>query len=159
MVNREKRMIATGLIRRFASAEITNDEFVEAFPRDKADPALKAIDECLWYCYDDLQTHTLTGKHALTAEGQELFVRCCTFLESDLEYEWPPGIHGPSIPILFVNAFLFYARLVGFKDAGVTWEKRRHDRLMTIGDYEAWPFMRAEDLEVSRSLPPNFRRG
>ena len=150
-MNRAKRTIAADLIQRFPSAEITNDDFVEDFPNDKADPALRAIEECLWYCYDDIQSHTLTGRYALTAVDQELFARCCTFLESELEYEWPPGIHGPSILMPFVNAFFFFARLVGFKDAGVPWEKRRHDHLMTIRDYESWPFIRAEDLETYRA--------
>jgi len=91
MINREKRDIARRLVEKFLAAEITNDDFVNDYPcREKDDRVIVAIYERLWGFWDDRRTHTLTGKHDLNPEARALFERCIAFLNSDLEYEWPP---------------------------------------------------------------------
>lgn len=85
MVDRQSRLRAANLIQDFQPAAITNDELVDTFPRSP-DRAIVAIRSMLWFCYDDLREHRLTGKWALTKEGEELFERCILFLKTDLEY-------------------------------------------------------------------------
>jgi hypothetical protein len=41
---------------------------------------------CFGSAYDDLHEHCLTGKHALTSEGEMLVDRCILFLNTNLEY-------------------------------------------------------------------------
>jgi hypothetical protein len=142
VVNCEKRTIASRLIARFASGEISNDDFVDEFPDDPADPALEAIRECLWYSYDDMSAHTLTAKHALTSEGLEVFNRCRAFLASGREYEWPTGIFRPSLLMLLLH-------IPGLNGVRVRREKRELDRLNSLGSFDAWPFLRAADAVAS----------
>jgi hypothetical protein len=85
MVDKQSRLKAANLIEEFKRGSITNDEFVAAFPRSP-DGAIRAIYSILWFCYDDLREHRLTGKWALTDEGEQLFGRCILFLKTDLEY-------------------------------------------------------------------------
>ena len=85
MLDKENRLKAATLIQDFRQGRITNDEFVAAFPRSQ-DRAIQAISKMLWFCYDDLREHRLTGKHALTAEGEMLVDRCILFLNTNLEY-------------------------------------------------------------------------
>ena len=87
MVNREQRAEARELILQFMAGEITNDDFGDAFPAKTEDAALRAIDQMLWFWYDDLKTHRLTGKHELLPEEKEMGERCALFLATDLEYE------------------------------------------------------------------------
>jgi hypothetical protein len=91
MINREKRDLARCLIEKFLACQITNDDFVNAYPcREKKDRVIVAIYDRLWGFWDDRHTHALTGKHDLDPEARKLFERCIAFLNSDLEYEWPP---------------------------------------------------------------------
>ena len=85
MVDKQSRLKAATLIQDFKRGSITNDEFVAIFPRSD-DAAIGAIRSMLWFCYDDLREHHLTGNYALTEEGEQLFDRCILFLKTDLEY-------------------------------------------------------------------------
>ena len=85
MVDKQSRLKAANLVQDFKSGRITNDEFVAAFPSSD-DAAIMAIRSMLWFCYDDLREHRLTGKWALTDDGENLFNRCILFLKTDLEY-------------------------------------------------------------------------
>ena len=89
MVDRPARDRAAALVRDFRDGRIDNDRFADDFPARSDDRALRAIYSMLWYSYDDLHRHRLTGKHALTPMGTALFDRCIAFLESDEEYAWP----------------------------------------------------------------------
>jgi len=106
MVNPEKRQIAKRLIDQFLACEITNDEFNDLFPDDKADPGLKAIYSNLWGYYDERHTHKLHGEHTLRPETRELFERCAVFLSAGLEYEWPP--------YNWISSWYGLMRLLGF---------------------------------------------
>lgn len=85
MLDKENRLKAARLIQEFRQGYITNYQFVDAFPRSE-DKAIQAISSMLWFSYDDVREHRLTGKRALTAEGEMLIDRCILFLNTNLEY-------------------------------------------------------------------------
>lgn len=138
MVDRHARDIAAEALREFMEGLISNDEYEQRFPRNKDDPALWAVHEQIWLSYSDLKEHTLTGKHALTDEARAVFQRCILFLRSDLEFQWPP----PKIRLWYG-----ILRLLGFG-----WLlKRREAQEMSVGEVDAWPFLRkAQYEEASR---------
>ena len=133
MVISEKRRLASELISRYLSREITNDRFSEDFPRDRRDPALDAIWSNLWPYYCDTHSHRAEGKHQLSAEAIDLFVRCIAFLQTELEYEWPAH------------------KWIGFEY--LLWRllrrgkrvERKFDAFKSHGDFEVWPFIRRDD--------------
>ncbi len=94
MVYRRKRALAAGVLREFRDGGITNDEYEDRWPRNRGDRVFWAIYDQLWFYYDDIKTHRLTGKYELSPESRELFDRCILFLESDLEYDWPAAKFG-----------------------------------------------------------------
>ena|SRR5437868_6469629 len=133
MVLRESRDQVTSLVKRFASGEITNDEFSENFPHDERDPLLIAIYEAFWFTYSDLRTHRL-NRTKVTPRFDQLVKRTLAFLASNKEYEWPKEATAPS--------FLFM----------LPWYRRRMEqRLSKIGDYGAWPFLRNSDATTDSS--------
>jgi len=143
MVNREQRAEARELILQFMAGEITNDDFGDVFPAKTEDAALRAIDQMLWFWYDDLKTYRLTGKHELVPKEKELGERCALFLSTDLEYEWPDlGHHGLLNPIL---AFI----------GGEWFRRKRVEQAKKLGDYSVWPFFRIVDYERAKLRTPN----
>jgi hypothetical protein len=94
MVYRRKRAVAAEVLREFRDGVITNVEFEARWPTNKGDRVFWAIFDQVWFFYDDIATHRLTGKHELRPEDRELFDRCILFLESDLEYDWPSAKFG-----------------------------------------------------------------
>ena len=113
---------------------ISNYKYADGFPRSKSDPALRSVWNNLWYYYSDVREHTLTGKHALTPEARMLYERSLLFLESDLEFQWPPTELKLRYGLL---------RLLGF---GKTM-KQREEKEMSVGDKEFWPFLKKADYE------------
>jgi hypothetical protein len=139
MVKREKRDLARRLVEKFLAGEITNDDFVNDYPcREKEDRVIAAIYDRLWGFWDDRRTHTLTGKYALNPEARALFEHCIAFLNSDLEYEWPP-LQWRSL----LQAFL---RLVGLTRIADRRGNEWTQKVKNVGKWEAWPFIREEDL-------------
>jgi hypothetical protein len=134
MVDRHARDIAADVLRTFMQGSISNDEYERAFPKSKDDPALWAVHEQIWLSYSDLKEHTLTGKHALTDAGRAVFERCILFLQSDLEFQWPP----PKIRLRYA-----VLRLLGFGWLLRRWEAEE----MSIGDVEVWPFLKRAQYE------------
>jgi len=70
VIDRQKRDLAVAVLRQFLDGKLTNDEFFGQFPRDKRDPALRGVFEFAWLFYDDLKTHKLVGKHALSPQAK-----------------------------------------------------------------------------------------
>lgn len=91
MVDREGRDKAAEAVRRFRDGEITNKQYERAWDglRSGDDRALRDIHHCLWFSYDDIRTHRMTGEWALPPEGCRLWNACLAFLESNLEYQDP----------------------------------------------------------------------
>ena len=69
--------------------------------------------------------------------------RCIAFLNSDLEYEWPPD-RGASFRLIFLRVF----RL---RKMAAEVEKREIEERAKFGDLEVWPFLRKEDCQRTRS--------
>lgn len=155
MIDREKRDKGAALLRQLSDAEITNDEFDDAFPRSREDWAIDAIFWMAWSHYDDLHNHRLVGKHALNEEGRELFRRCEIFLLSDLEYGYPKKEFSKLGSTPFVTVITL----------GLAWllhrRRKRHDEELlreheAIGDMEVWPFLTRADYEAAKaSLSPS----
>ncbi len=137
MVNRDKRALARSLIQRFLSGEITNDEFNDDYPIDKADPALEAIYWNLWLYYSETHSYKLQGEHRLGADGEQLFQRCVRFLASGLEYEWP-RYEWISLKYTLLR-FVGLGRLID----------RKFDEFKSRGDFDVWPFLRRGDYRKS----------
>jgi hypothetical protein len=133
MVNSEKRHVASEMITKYLSLEITSDELSDDFPRDKSDPALGAIWENLWAYCDDMYSHKAEGKHQLPEEDRELFERCALFLRTDLEYEWPA--------FTWISFKWLLWRVLGRPQR----IEQELDEFKTHGDFEVWPFIRRED--------------
>lgn len=135
MVDRVARDKAAALIWQFKECRITNREFDEQYPQDSHDLAVQRIYECMWFFYDDLSTHKLEGRHALSSEAQGLFERCALFLESDREYEWPPDS--------LVNLWVWLRWLPPVRRK----MEREEREFQSAGDFEVWPFLRRVDYE------------
>lgn len=139
MVNRAKREVASQLIGRLLSGQITNDDFDAEFPRDGDDPALGAIYERLWFHWSDRTTHLLVGNHAPNDATRALAERCRAFMNSDLEYEWPRHVNAAPFSLVVLRA-------LGLRSAV---ERREHEaeaRIRGLGDFDVWPFLRAQDV-------------
>ena len=147
MVSRGKRDEARQLIAKLLAGEISNDDFDNAYPDDRMDPALGAIYDRLWFFWDARYTHTLTGRHSLTDEAKVLFERCIAFLDSDLEYRWPPRIFAAGFSLLLLRAFRFRKKAEAV-------ERAQTESLRSIGDVDVWPFLnQTEYVSVTNGNP------
>lgn len=91
MVDREARDKAAKAVRGFMlECSITNWEYEDRYPESKADRAVLCIFQQLWFWYDDMHEHKMLGEYRLSPEHLEVIDRCLLFLQSDLEYIWPP---------------------------------------------------------------------
>ncbi len=135
MVNGDKRDVAAQLLQQLLDGSITNDEFEVHFPHDETDPALSAIRWCVWSHYSDLRSHTLSGKDAPSATAKALLERCCLFLRSGLDFEWPPPQPTVFMAVLSILTFGWAAR-------------QREQIYASNGDYEVWPFLRERDYRT-----------
>lgn len=88
VIDRRSRDVVAELIRRFRDGQITNEDLITGWPAKSPGPALRAIETMVWPFYDDLRTHRLVGRHALTPEASETLSRYALFLDTDLPYEW-----------------------------------------------------------------------
>lgn len=140
MVNREKRLEASGLIRKLATGELTNDDFEDSFPREGDDPALAEIYQRLWFFWSDRFTHRLTGPHQLSEDNFRLCERCVLFLGTDLEYEWPRAMAEAPLSLVFY-------RLLRMKRHQERIERKALNELERLGDLDVWPFIRRSDYE------------
>ena len=92
MVDQKARRKYAELVRQFISGRMTNDEYedrYEAIQQNKSDTAIGEIYHQLWFLYDDIQTHKMTGTHRLDREGRKTVAKTILFLQSDNEYQWP----------------------------------------------------------------------
>jgi hypothetical protein len=143
MVDREKRLEAATLLQRLISSEITNDDFENTYPLNPNDPALAAIYHRVWHLWDDRFTHKISVEHGLTEDGPQLVTRCLKFLNSHLEYEWPPS----SFKAPF---YLVLLRLAVMQNRARRAEANEIRRLTSFGDVQVWPFLRGEDWNAVR---------
>ena len=169
MVDQKARRKYAELVRQFISGRMTNDEYedrYEAIQQNKSDTAIGEIYHQLWFLYDDIQTHKMTGTHRLDREGRKTVAKTILFLQSDNEYQWPKdsmlgislilwlvliGVVSsilmslmPRHLLLIVAAALVigisFIALCGLRSVAENRRWKRH------GDTEAWPFLRQADL-------------
>lgn len=132
MVNREKRDVAADSIQRVLDGELPGNRFLDEFPRDRMDPALGAIYERLWFCFDDRRPTLLRNDRAEYDRVRGLLERCRDFLRTSLEYDWPSKFRAP--------VSLLLLRLLGARAAARKIEERESESMASFGNVDEWPF-------------------
>ena len=142
MIDRAARSDLAERIRQLVAGQITNDEFEDRTNPRSLDRAVEAVRDGAWGLYSDTREYRLVGKYPLNLEARHAVARWIVFLQTDLEYEWPRI--GPMAMIGLL--------LAGFLTVGLVripfriWFSKH-------GEFSAWPFIRAEDLEEARKHP------
>ncbi len=125
-------------------------------PGRDPDPLIPPMLEHVWFLYSDCSFHKARGKHAIVGDDRSMVARYILFLHSEREYGWPSfRFVNPTVdmelPFLrWPKAFLPWASApTKVPKFDVTaWEKFEGK-----GDYECWPFLNREELELeSRSI-------
>lgn len=130
------------LSRHFASALITNDEFVDEVRFGK-EPGLHDVHFYgLWPLYDDFITHRLKDKWALTIEGRAWVARIILFLRSGMPYRYPIATGLRAIPVMLLS-------LVTLGWFGKFWHRRQRRG----GDESVWPFYSRAEYEAALRNP------
>jgi hypothetical protein len=136
MIDRSARDILIANLSDFMNGEITNDEFVNRLHRTK-DPAIHEIHiSFVWFLYDDLHKHKMTGRYAPNDKCQRIVERCILFLKTNLEYEWPPSKAILYFLLTILTLGIWFLIMKCFR-------KKKNPK----GDDEVWPFFRKEDYE------------
>lgn len=144
MIDRTARDKAASLAQRFMCGEITNDDLIERWPDRSNDAAIRAVQDALWFLYDDRKTHRVDLSE-VTPEIWDEVSRCILFLRSDLPYEWPEK------RLIFFNQVPLAFRILslGLLEPLHAWLGRRRSRfeedMRAAGDMSVWPFIRADE--------------
>jgi hypothetical protein len=136
MVDRTKRKEGLKTLRDLLDARITNDEFISRFPRTEKDPALVAILQAAWMQLSDRRVHKMTGRDCPPPKLRAVLERCCVFLGTDLEFQWPTSKSRIGKGLL---------QLIGL---GRPIEAADQE-YKSAGDFEVWPFLSRSDYEAS----------
>jgi hypothetical protein len=138
MIDRHARDRYAQFLRHFAAGRVTNFDYEDQCDSLlSADRAIDQVHAAMWYAYDDIRRHTMTGKWALTAKQRRLVAGWIMFLYSDLEYLWPiPGLGGCLLNLLTLGLWRHF---------NPTPEDGR--------DRTWWPFFREEDFDRERRRP------
>lgn len=106
-VDREKRTQLGKALTQWVEGAITNGQFIELSQSwECADRAVRTIGGfCVELCTDERE-YRLTGSHALNAGDRAIADRCCLFLQTDREYEWPEA-PSTAIPAAAGGAAMF----------------------------------------------------
>lgn len=134
MVDRDRRRRCARILRNFLAGLTTNREFEDQMDELLCrDGIIHQAAILAWFMYDDLLTHRLTGRYAVTPEVRGVWAPFILFLYTDLEYEGPKGI-GLIAEMKGALARIF--RLPVPKEL--------------TGNPDAWPFFRSEDFEDAK---------
>lgn len=144
MVDLVRRSEGLRTLRDLLDGRITNDEFVRRFPRAEHDPALAAILQAAWMQFSDQRVHKLTGRDSPVPELRAVLERCCVFLNTSLEFEWPP------VKTRIGKGLLQLIGLGRPLDAA-------DDEYKSAGDFDVWPFLKRNDYELSRKSTQSRR--
>ena len=153
MIDRNARDAYAEVLRHFIAGRLTNDEYDRCAddildrcsPEDRG-PA--AVYSSVWFLYDDLRTHRLTGKSKVPRKTRRELARCIIFLHSDLEYEWPIRSF-ISIRAVVLNIFTFGLAYV----VGRLFEPVVRRRMNKLGTWDLWPFFREIDFHRALASP------
>jgi hypothetical protein len=129
MVDQTSRSAAKTLITDYFSGAITNDEFLDQFPRRSKDKVLNALYHAFWDFAEDLHTHKLL--EPVDQQTTEIIQRCRLFLDSELEYEWKNWLET-------------------VVDSVQTVVSGRSEITSHTGDRSVWPFFREQDYALAK---------
>lgn len=146
-VDQEGRRRLAELSRHLAAGLITNDEFVDAVPSSSERGLHDVHVYGIWPLYDDIVTHRLTGKWALTPEGRAWVARIILFLRSDSPYLYPIATGVRAIPVMLLS-------LVTLGWFGRFWLRRQRRQ----GDESVWPFFSKDEYEQALRNPVYLNR-
>ena len=152
MISRTDRDHLALLLRRLASGRIYNDDYDGDQPCASTDLAVTEIGWEGWGLYSDDRRYRLRGPDSLPRESREHVARAVLFLQSDLEYEWPP-FPRPGGVVLHVRLLreVLTLGLVG-------WAAPRTEREWRAAvDLSVWPFRRRADLDACNASPRLFK--
>ncbi len=176
MVDREKRAHLGQALTQLVEGTITNNEFNDLDQSwECADRAVRTIGEYFVELCTDEREYRLTGAAALDPGNAAMADRCCLFLQTDLEYEWPEApstavqavVGGAAIflvlplgVVLLIGAAVFAEPalvLAGLACLGLSgfwfwrWSRREDtpawQAYWASGEREAWPFLHRADWE------------
>ena len=173
MVDQEARRRYAELVRQFISGRMTNEEYearFEAIECNTNDPAVFEAYHQVWFLYDDIKTHRMTGAHRLDRAGRRTIARMVLFLHSDEEYQWLTDLWNGSVFLitallvvllfaLFPETALINKAVIAavLTSAWINYERgqrtRRENRYKMAGDTGAWPFLRQADLDEAARHP------
>ncbi len=176
MGDQEARRKYAELGHQFISGRMTNDEYeerCEEITSHQDDPAVREIYHQIWFLYDDIQTHRMTGKHRLDRAGRREMAKAVLFLQGDQEYVWPETyglmlwgclvfLALPWAVILLLGTFTDQALWILLASAWVSvllvchyfklkWQAQR--RWNKTGEGAAWPFRHHADLDEAKRRP------
>jgi hypothetical protein len=147
--------LASKLIRRFLSGEITSDDLESDWPSSKTDRAIEAVGSMVWHFYDDFRPRRMVGKQVALEEERVLLERYAAFLESNEPYVWPRtnfirlGGLGLLVPLT-----LWLLKPI---DLWLKARNRRLDAEMDAhGDWTVWPFQ-SRSAWSGEPMPPFHR--
>lgn len=168
MVDRIARDKYAELLRHFAAGLMTNREYEDryaAIVRFTNDEALRAAFWCVWFTYDDLHEHRMTGRHRLGRPARREMAKIVLFLNTRTEYQWPASRGHALMQVCFLAlaGFALYwsadlrwyglplliESIIAIAITDYAW-RRTWKR---SGDDDAWPFLHASELNEARRHP------
>ncbi len=141
-IDQEARRRLAELSRHFAAGLITNDEFVDEKPSSSERGLHDVYFYGLWPLHDDIITHRLKDKWALTPEGRAWVARIILFLRSGAPYRYPIATGLRAVPVMLLS-------LITLGWFGRFW--LRHQR--SDGDESVWPFFSRVEYEQALRNP------
>jgi hypothetical protein len=132
MVDRNARNLFIELLHKVISSEISVKQFFQKMPRSK-DLAIHEICSPLVRILTDDGMGYLKGQIKLTDKTIAHYI---LFLESNLEYEWPPK---KKRPFYLLEYFMVKLGLIDLK--------KDYQEYISHGDIKVWPFIRQSDFE------------
>lgn len=174
MVDRVGRDRLAKALQDLINGDITADAFVSCNPEGRSrDRALYPI--WLYGCslFHDIYPYRLRGRHVLQPEERIIVKRCIDFLNTDLEYGWPPYPEGLPFAYAFIcgvlingvavilakqlppfvtwSLFLLGCLLMlSMRVFHAIWERRQLASFWTVGEKALWPFLNQDDLDNTR---------
>jgi len=158
------------MLKKLVEGKITNDEFFSLELGSHEDRAAFEIWKFGTTLCHDLYPTRLKGTHALSEGLKQTVRRCILFLDTDLEFEWPPistgsicywlflfgavlealGVVVAPFQLVIISTLLVFS---GSLSLVLAWlyraqvEKARLEAYWLIGEKSVWPFFRQSDYD------------
>ena len=144
MIHRPSRNQLALQLRRYLNGRITNWDLDDSGDRLEDDGASE-IWEIIWTTYSDFPKFRAVGDRQVEGDLRQQYLRAILFLDSDLEYEWPPWAIG-------APCFLWLRNLLTRGRAGREFDAAEAARIKSweeAGDSTIWPFVRKSDYDTA----------